>query len=229
MSQQRVHVPDASLPSPGSARALVPPLPRYYRGTATSCRPSRRTSFPSSGWYHGSTGSFRVSRRRRARQRRAWGCSPGIPLRVILPWRRQDLPSSWGTPIPVCPCSPTPAGRCVPDRLRNARVAPAKGTTKAPTTKIFRGSIAWLSGWPPMYHDVGYPSPRKARSQVLVRLSWAGFHPQGSCKRFSTHSMFVGLLFQASWHNPLAFPHPCHIIIIGSGAMENLNAARLAS
>ena len=32
-----------------------------------------------------------------------------------LPWRRQDLPSSWGTPIPVCPCSSTPAGRCVPD------------------------------------------------------------------------------------------------------------------
>jgi len=33
----------------------------------------------------------------------------------LLPWRRQDLPSSWGTPIPVCPCSPTPAGRRVPD------------------------------------------------------------------------------------------------------------------
>jgi len=34
----------------------------------------------------------------------------------LLPWRRQDLPSSWGTPIPVCTCSSTPAGRCVPDR-----------------------------------------------------------------------------------------------------------------
>ena len=30
--------------------------------------------------------------------------------------------------------------------LRNVRVAPAKGKTKAPTTRIFRGSIAWLSG-----------------------------------------------------------------------------------
>ena len=65
----------------------------------------------------------------------------------------------------------------------------------------FRGSIAWLSDSPPTYHDVGYPSPRKAGFQVLVRLSWAGFHPQGSSKRFSTHFMCVGLLFQASWHN----------------------------
>ena len=81
---------------------------------------------------------------------------PGVDYSVspsgLLPWRRQDLPSSWGTPIPVCTCSPTPAGRNVPDRLRNARVAPAKGTTKAPTMRQFRGSIAWLSGSPPTYH-----------------------------------------------------------------------------
>jgi len=32
-----------------------------------------------------------------------------------LPWKQQELPSSWGTPIPVCTCSPTPAGRRVPD------------------------------------------------------------------------------------------------------------------
>lgn len=54
----------------------------------------------------------------------------------------------------------------------------------------------------------GHPSPRKARFQVLVRLSWAGFHPQGSDKRFPTHVMFVSLLFQASWHNPFLGPTP---------------------
>ena len=82
MSQQRVHVPDASLPSPGFARAFVPPLQRYYQGTATSCRPSRRVSFPSLG---GTTGSriFR-SRRRCVRQRRAWGWSLGIPFRAFF-------------------------------------------------------------------------------------------------------------------------------------------------
>src|SRR5208283_4043423 len=45
ISQQRFHVPDASLPSTGSARAFVPPLPRYYQGTATSCRPSAALRF----------------------------------------------------------------------------------------------------------------------------------------------------------------------------------------
>ena len=42
--------------------------------------------------------------------------------------------------------------------------------------------------------------------QVLVTPCWAGFHPQGSYRRFSTHFMCVGLLFQASWHNPLFMP-----------------------
>ena len=52
---------------------------------------------------------------------------------------------------------------------------------------------------------IGFPPTRKAGFQVLVRLSWAGFHPQGSDKRFSTHFMCVILLFQASWHNHLFF------------------------
>ncbi len=36
---------------------------------------------------------------------------------------------------------------------------------------------------------LGYPSPRKAGFQALVRLSWAGFHPQGSDKRFQFTSV----------------------------------------
>ena len=48
---------------------------------------------------------------------------------------------------------------------------------------------------------IGFPPTRKAGFQVLVRLSWAGFYPQSSFKRFSTHFMWVFLLFQASWHN----------------------------
>jgi hypothetical protein len=135
---------DASLPIPRVLAGRVPRLPRYYQGTATSCHPSRRTSFPSLG---GTTGT----RPLRSRRRGVWTASSlGLVARYprpgLLPWRRQDLPSSWGTPIPVCSCSPTPAGRCVPDQLRNARAAPAKGTTKAPTMSDFRGSIAWLSG-----------------------------------------------------------------------------------
>ena len=83
-------------PSPGSARALVPPLQRHYQGTATSCRPSRRTSLPSLG---GTVVAPRFrSRRGGMLPRRAWSWSPGISRRD-LPRRRQDLPSSWGTSI----------------------------------------------------------------------------------------------------------------------------------
>jgi hypothetical protein len=177
MSQQRVHDPDASLPSPGSARAIVPPLPRYYQGTATSCRPSRRASFPSVGGTTG-TRSFR-SRRRGVWPASGLGLVARYPRPGWLPWRRQDLPSSWGVPIPVCTWSQTPDGRCAPDRFRGNRVVPANGTTRTPTTTRFRGSIAWLSGSPPMYHDVGRPSPRQAGFQVLVRLSWTGLIPAG--------------------------------------------------
>jgi hypothetical protein len=44
----------------------------------------------------------------------------------------------------------------------------------------------------------GFPPTRKTGFQVLVRLSWAGFHPQGSDKRFSAHFICAILLFQAS-------------------------------
>ena len=35
---------------------------------------------------------------------------------------------------------------------------------------------------------IGFPPTRKAGFQVLVTLSWAGFHPQGSDKRFQLTS-----------------------------------------
>ncbi len=53
-------------------------------------------------------------------------------------WKRQDLPSSWATPMSVCSCSTTPASQLVPDRMtpcgvgfQNNRLAPATGTTEA--------------------------------------------------------------------------------------------------
>jgi hypothetical protein len=35
---------------------------------------------------------------------------------------------------------------------------------------------------------IGFPPTRKAGFQVLVKLSWAGFYPQGSDKRFQITS-----------------------------------------
>ncbi len=109
------------------------------------------------------------------------------PRPGFLPWRRQDLPSSWGTPIPVCACSPTPAGRGIPNRLRNARVVPVQGMTKTPTTRIFRGSIAWLSGSLPAYHAL--VSRRGAR---LASRRWSGspgraYTRRAPAKGFNSH------------------------------------------
>ncbi len=52
---------------------------------------------------------------------------------------------------------------------------------------------------------IGFPPTRKTGFQVLARLSWAGFHPQGSDKGFfnSLHVRF--LPFQASWHKHFVF------------------------
>ena len=131
---------------------------------------------------------------------------PGVGRPVspsgLLPWRRQELPSSWGTPIPVCTCSPTPAGRYVPDRLRNARVAPAKGTTKAPARRLSRlNSMA--SGLAAYVSRDGYP-PDRAR---LASGCWSSspgraFTRRVPTKGFQLTSCGLSSFFQASWHNP---------------------------
>ena len=77
---------------------------------------------------------------------------------------------------------PRPVG--VPDRLQDACMALAMMTTKAPTTTTLSRLNSMAFGLAAYVSRLGYPSPRKAGFQVLVRLSWAGFHPQGSDKRF---------------------------------------------
>ena len=125
---------DASLPIPRVLAGRVPRLPRYYQGTATSCRPSRRASFPSLG---GTTGP-RIFRSRRCcvPQRRAWGCSPGIPIRDFF---RGDERISQVPGEPRFPFAhvlrPRPARTSQTD-YGTPGVAPADRTTKVPTTKM---------------------------------------------------------------------------------------------
>ena len=123
------------------------------------------------------------------------------PRPGVLPWRRQATPKFLGNPDSRLRMSTaTPVGRDIPDRLRNARVAPAMCSTKAPAMSQFRSSIAWLSGLLSTYH--GWVALSRAR---LASRCWSGspgraFHPQGSVERFLTHFMWVILLSQASWH-----------------------------
>jgi len=173
---------DASLPIPRVLAGRVPRLPRYYQGTATSCRPSRRASFPSLG---GTTGprTFR-SRHRCVPRRRAWGCSPGIPIRDFF---RGDDRISQVPGEPQFPFAhvlrPRPAD---PSQTAFETLAwpPLTGRRRHRRQRCFRGSIARLSGSLSTLHKVGYPSSRKTRFQVLVRLSWTGFYPQGSITTF---------------------------------------------
>ena len=180
MFQQRTYVHGASLPSTGSARAIVPPLQRYYQGTATSCRPFP-PPFVSFVWrYHGNTRHFAPG------SPRVTDLGPGVgrpvPLPGFLPWRGQDLPSSWGAPIPVCTCSWTPDGRLVPDLLQDSRMAPRNENGKAPTfSKISRlDSMAF--GLAASVSRDGYP-PNRAR---LASRCWSGSPGRASTRKAPT-------------------------------------------
>ncbi len=185
---------DASLPIPRVLAGRVPRLPRYYQGTATSCRPSRRASFPSLG---GTTGPRIVrSRRRCVWQRRAWGCSPGIPVRECF---RGDDRISQVPGEPRFPFAhvlrPRPAPACL-TTCGTLGVAPANRTTRAPTVRTISGlnSMAFelavyaSQGRLPFLTQDSLP----AAGQALLD----GLLPARSQYKVSNHSTF--LLIQAS-------------------------------
>ena len=130
-------------------------------------------------------------------KRRAWGCSTGIPFRCFLPWRRQDLPSSWGTPIPVCTCSQTPVGRLAADQSTATAWPPLEERRRLRQYQTFEAQ----------WHGFQVRCLRFAVSVTrsharLASRCWSGspgraFHPQGSDERFQTHVMLVIPLSQA--------------------------------
>jgi len=111
-----------------------------------------------------------------------FGC--GTPHGRAPRWRRQDLPSSWGTPIARLPCSRTPAGRWLSDHYKSPAWPPLVGRRGLPPGN-FRSSIAGPSD---------SRSPLRRRSHPLTTpdsLPGAGQalpgglgYPQGSDERF---------------------------------------------
>jgi len=143
----------------------------------------------------------------------AWRSAPTPSLELVtrylrpglLPWRRQDLPSSWGAPIPVCSCSSTPAGRRVPDQNGTLAWPPLRERRRR-RQEDFRGSLAWLPGSLPTYHvTVTRPTAQGSLPGAGQALLGGLGTRRAPINRFPTHFMFVILLFQASWHDPL-FP-----------------------
>jgi hypothetical protein len=95
VAQERFHDPTPRFPPLASAGDRLQ-ASSVLSGAMTSCRPSRRASLPSLGGTSVALVLF-------APKRTSAPLRPGVGHPVapagILPRRRQDLPSSWGTPI----------------------------------------------------------------------------------------------------------------------------------
>jgi len=120
---------------PGVRSGSVPPLPRYYHGATTSCRPSRRPPLPSRG---GTTrcvwSSFLSAPDAPLRGRGSLGSAS--PCCRSFRWRRQDLPSSWGTPLASVRMLFDSGRPARPSPIRTAARPPPLTKTTAPTLKL---------------------------------------------------------------------------------------------
>jgi len=180
-SCRRIHDLTPRFP-PAGPLGQVPRLQRYYQGATTSCRPSRRTSLPSLGH---TTGTLAIS----------LPAPPSVvtldlglitryPRPGLLPWRRQDLPRSWGTPSVLLPCSSTPAGpscQAFATRRRGPRYVHDEGsrigTFEAQSHGFGTGCLRF-AGWVT-------PPPRKTRFRLLAKLCRTGFPPAGFLQKVS--------------------------------------------
>jgi hypothetical protein len=89
--------------------------------------------------------------------------------------KRQDLPSSWRTPIVRSHMiRPTPAGLQSPDHC-GAAAWPLVPKQQRLPRKVFRSSIAWLSD--SLSTLARYHAPRKTRFRPLVKRYRTGFPP----------------------------------------------------
>ena len=164
----------ASLPSTGSSRALVPPIPRYYQGTATPCHPSRRASLPSLG---GTTGT----RMFRSRRRCVWptaslGLFTRDPLPGISSVETTGSPKFLGNL--ACPFAmlQDSGGTPFPDHSGRSRGPGKRNCQGSREYRLSKLTHGFWAGCLRFAVPVAR-SPRKTRFQLLVRLSWAGFPP----------------------------------------------------
>jgi hypothetical protein len=149
----------------------------------TSRRPSRRASFPSHGRYHSSA---RISPARGRALPRVGFLE--LVTRYLRPglgrWKRRDLLRSWGTPIVLLPCSPTPVG---PLHLAWAmqRHGPRCVHDEGSCITYFRGSITRLRHWLSTLRRPGRPDATQDSLPAVGQTLPDGLgYPQGSIERF---------------------------------------------
>ena len=120
----------------------------------------------------------------------------------MLPRKRQDLASSWGTPIVrLHMFLPTPAGLLAPDHC-GAAAWPLVCEQQRLPRKVFRRSIAWLSDSLSTLRRMGYPTTTQdslpAGGQTLLDgLLPAWFQRKVSESFLTFHSPFPSF----AWRN----------------------------
>jgi hypothetical protein len=103
-------------------------------------------------------------------------------------WKRQDLLRSWGTPLVLLPCSPTPAGpthQAVTMRRRGPHSVHGRGSR----IYSFRGSITRLRHWLSTLRRMGHPITTQDSLPAIGQTLPDGLdYPQGSIERFQAVS-----------------------------------------
>ena len=212
---------------PGAVRQLH----RYYQDAMTSCRPSRRTSFPSLGGTSVALAWF-APRRTSAPPRPGVG-NPVSPA-GILPRKRQDLPSSWGTPIVrLHMFQSTPAGLLAPDHY-GAAAWPLVCEQQRLPRKVFRRSIAWLSDSLSTLRRAGYPATTQdslpAAGQALPDGLSTRRVPTKGFRVASLHLILLSQACLAQSHRPKVAsrrclfpvqPRPAHCGIWGNALADS--------
>jgi hypothetical protein len=163
---------------------FLPPLPPH---------------FVSFAWrYHGSAGLVSSLPPPPSAKRRAWGWSPGIPIRACFRGNDRISQVSGEPQFPSAHVlGPRSAStlQTITERLRGPPPPKREG---ADVQQNFEAGYSMAFGSPPTYHSIGHPPPARLASRCWSGSPARAFHPQGSYKRFPTHVMFVFPLFQAS-------------------------------
>ena len=123
------------LPSPGFPGPEFP----WFNGTmrCSDFLPPVPPRFVSFTWRYHPSARVSLALRPSAAADGSPGVGHPVPPAGKRQWKRQDLLRSWGTPIVLLPCSPTPVGP-THQAIQCVGAAPAVSTTKAPALVLSR-------------------------------------------------------------------------------------------
>jgi hypothetical protein len=169
VSLDRVCRPTLRFPPQGPPRR-VPLLQQYYQSATTSCRPSRRTSFPSFG---GTSVLHSLCSLLGGRV-----CRQGLELvtRYLRPgFQRGNDRTSQVPGNPNCPFAHVPIRRrqdCLHQTVHSATAWPLVLQKQRLPRKVFRRSIAWLSDSLSTLRRTGYPARVLRRHRPLLMVDF---------------------------------------------------------